>query len=274
MTNQERMPARTAALLATEDNSNGLPGVIPKLAHLLEHDRNTEIAYLCDQSAVQVSKLHPTEGPFCGYRNLQMLCLSLVLALPPTSPAREQLQRKLTIPQLQDLIEAAWAQGHNDTAREQLGGGIRGTAKHIGTPEVEALLLSLGVPCTGSAFKGPRSCSEVLDAVEAYFSASNPAKTGVHVTSRLPIFLQRPGHSVTIVGIQRTKSGKRALIVFDPAWSPPALLKNDVLTCAGCSGWSAKWALRRYRKSERHLQRWSAFEMLRVDLAPRVACWR
>jgi len=270
----ERIPPRIAALLATEDNTNALAGVIPKLGHLLEHNKTTEIAYLCDQSAVQVSKLQPTEGQFCGYRNIQMLCLTLGTTLEATSPARKQLGAKLTIPQLQDMIEAAWNRSYNVCGRVQLGGGIKGTAKYIGTSEVEALLLNLGVPCLGRAYKGASAWSEVLDFVEAYFSVGITAKMGVHVTSRPPIFLQRPKHSITVVGIERSSDGKRALLAFDPAWSPPALLRRDALACAECAGWKAKWALRQYRKTEGYLKRWQEFETVCVEQAPRVACWR
>lgn len=40
-----------------------------------------------------------------------------------------------TIFQLQDLIENAWDQGHNSHGRLETG-GIKGTRKFIGTPEV------------------------------------------------------------------------------------------------------------------------------------------
>lgn len=43
-----------------------------------------------------------------------------------------------TIFQIQGLIEAAWDQGINAQGRIETG-GIRGTRKYIGTPEVQAL---------------------------------------------------------------------------------------------------------------------------------------
>ncbi|KAK5683607.1 hypothetical protein LTS10_005140 [Elasticomyces elasticus] len=274
--------SRTAARLAAEDDSNSLSGVIPKLAHLLEHTKDLEVAYLCDQSAVQVSKLWGTVGQWCGYRNIQMLCLPLQSALPPSAPLRQKLKGgKSTVLELQAMIESAWDQGINPHGRTQLG-GIIGTTKYIGTSEAEALLLSLAIPCTGRKFEGKQAWSEVMDFVEEYYSAAMPSivkrkdNSGrVQITSRLPIFLQRPGHSVTVAGTARLESGKRYLLIFDPAWSPPAAFrKDDPLTCEECKGLSARWVLRQYMKSEGWLSKWKTFETLSVDLPPREACWR
>ncbi|KAK5746908.1 hypothetical protein LTR17_000539 [Elasticomyces elasticus] len=263
--------SRTAARLAAEDDSNSLSGVIPKLAHLLEHTKDLEVAYLCDQSAVQVFKLWGTEGQWCGYRNIQMLCLALQSALLSSTALRELLKdQKPTVPELQAIIESAWDQEINPHGRTQLG-GITGTTKYIGTSEAEALLLSLAIPCTGRKFEAKEAWSEVMDSVEEYYSAAMPSiaknkddATPVHITSRPPIFLQRPGHSVTVAGTARLKSGKRYLLIFDPAWSAPsAFRKDEPLTCEECKGLSARWVLRQYMKSERWL-----------NLPPREACWR
>ncbi|KAK3653092.1 hypothetical protein LTR22_011330 [Elasticomyces elasticus] len=273
---------KTAARLAAEDDSNSLSGVIPKLAHLLEHTKDLEVAYLCDQNAVQVSKLWGSEGQWCGYRNIQMLCLALQSALSPSAPLRQKLKGgKPTVPELQAMIEGAWDQGINPHGRTQLG-GVMGTTKYIGTSEAEALLLSLAIPCTGRKFDGNQAWSEVIDSVEEYYSAAMPSiakrkdNAGrVHITSRPSIFLQRPGHSVTVVGITRLESGKRYLLIFDPAWSAPASFrKDDLFTCEECKGLSARWVLRQYMKSESWLSKWKTFETLSVDLPSREACWR
>ncbi|KAK5745775.1 hypothetical protein LTR17_001277 [Elasticomyces elasticus] len=250
--------SRTAARLAAEDDSNTLSGVVPKLAHLLEHTRDLEVAYLCDQSAVQVSKLWATEGQWCGYRNIQMLCLALQSMLPPSAPLRQELKGgKPTVPELQAMIESAWDQGINVHGRTQLD-GIIGTTKYIGTSEAEALLLSLAIPCTGRKFEGKDAWSKLIGSVEEYYSAAMPptVKTKddaglVHITSRRPIFLQRPGHSVTIFGTARLESGRRYLLIFDPAWRAPASFrKDDPFTCEECKGFSARWTLGQYMKSE------------------------
>ncbi|KAK5135879.1 hypothetical protein LTR08_004528 [Meristemomyces frigidus] len=259
---ENRMPDRIASILAAEDTSNDLAGVIPKLAQLLQSDRDVEVAYMCTDSAVQVSK-YPDEGAhFCGYRNMQMMLLSFRWVGPGLSH-----QRKLTVPQLQDLIEDAWDRGYNAHGRVQTG-GIKDTRKHVGTSEAEAVLLSLDVPCTGTAFIGKEAWRELFDFVEGFYSQSLTAdmkvRRSMHQTNRPPIFLQRPNHSLTVVGIEKTKSGKRRLLTFDPAWQPPSAMREP-LPKEGLSRWSARQLLGRYRKSERYLKRYKQFETLIVD---------
>ena len=153
---EDRMPDRIASIITAEGTSNDLDGVITKLAQLLRNDRNLEVAYLCTDSAVQVNQL-PSEGAhFCGYRNMQMMLLAL-----RSTEDRLPYTRKLTIPQLQDLIEAAWTRGYNPHGRVQTG-GIRGTRRHVGTSEVQQqhhLYLSVMLTSTGgSVVIEPRHC--------------------------------------------------------------------------------------------------------------------
>jgi len=134
--------------------------------------------------------------------------------------------------------------------------------------QAEAVLLHLGVSCTGTAFEGRNACGELFDFVEAYFAdpgAPYP-KTGVHKTSHPPIFLQRPNHSITIVGIERLRSGKRRLLTFDPAYRPPSVMLKSHAD-GDSKGWAAQRALWRYRKVENSLKRFTMFETLTVDKA-------
>jgi hypothetical protein len=72
-------------------------------------------------------------GGFCGYRNIQMLT-SYILGVE--SQGYENFNAKIpTIFQIQDYIEHAWDLGINATGRIETG-GIRGTRKYIGTPDV------------------------------------------------------------------------------------------------------------------------------------------
>ena len=55
------------------------------------------------------------------------------------SKGHESLGDKIpTIFQIQDFIESAWDQGINSQGRLETG-GIRGTRKYIGTPEVHSV---------------------------------------------------------------------------------------------------------------------------------------
>jgi hypothetical protein len=75
----------------------------------------------------------PGEGAFTGYQNIQML-ISYVQAAQ--SEGFQHFQGRLpTVLRLQDLIEEAWDKGINSSGRIETG-GIRGTRKYIGTPEV------------------------------------------------------------------------------------------------------------------------------------------
>ncbi len=122
---EQRMPDHIARTIALEDDRNAITGVIPLLARLLSRDSDVDTAYLCTEHAVQVHKL-PDEGAhFCGYRNLQMLCLAIGLS-GYHHIGELDLRRKLSIAQLQDLIERAWDTGINAHGRVQTG-GIKGT---------------------------------------------------------------------------------------------------------------------------------------------------
>jgi zinc finger-containing ubiquitin peptidase 1 len=59
----------------------------------------------------------------------------------------EHVKRKLpSIFQIQDLIEEAWDMGINAQGRAETG-GIKGTRKYIGTPEVGPWSKPLSRPC-------------------------------------------------------------------------------------------------------------------------------
>lgn len=258
------MPDRIASIIAHEDKQNKLQGVIPKIAQLLEQENSIDTAYLCTPSAIQVFKLSNEGNHFCGYRNIQMLLLGA-----PTNAA-SRIPEAPTIPLMQELIETAWDAGFNSHGRTQTG-GIKGSRKRIGTSEAEALLLSLGIPCTGSFFSGKNAQMDLLNHVEKYFSAS-AAQIGtgfathakIRQTDRPPIFLQRPDHSITIVGLEKLNNAKRRLLVFDPAWNPPSAMRQaEPLELESRLARAA--ILWRYRKHTRYLRRFAAFETLIID---------
>jgi hypothetical protein len=41
-----------------------------------------------------------------------------------------------------------------------------------------------------------------------------------------PIYFQRPGHSMTIVGMERRSNGERVLLVFDPSFAVAETLRQ------------------------------------------------
>lgn len=262
------MPATLSNLLGREDDSNKIKGVVRTLANLLAADRNVEIVYLCNPETVQISKLRDEGNTFCGYRNLQMLLTSIVSSdstLDVTNP---------NVLDLQDMIERAWDKGLNAHGR-YLVGCLAGTRKYIGSSEVEAVLTSLDVACTGHAFAGKSAHIDLVDFVEGYFSADVGKETiaagsTVRLTSRHPIFLQRPGHSITIVGLERSVHGRRRILAFDPAWQPPSQISQSgrlsiVDTKRTGRGLRRTLLLGNYRKPSRYLRRFSSFEAVTVE---------
>jgi len=202
---------------------NEKPRPIPILADLSAHDPNVTIAYFCHKSVKHVHKVK-CDGNFCGYWNIQML-LSYRLARIE-DPAHSYLPLPNVL-EIQDTIEAAWDAGTCAFGRTETG-GIRNTRKWIGTHEAAAYFLHLGQPVTALSFrtssnpKAPAAHTQLLDYVEAYFLSDleYARKNGTsRLTQMAPIYFQRPGHSMTIVGMERRTDGERVLLVFDPSYA-------------------------------------------------------
>ncbi|KAF2217396.1 hypothetical protein CERZMDRAFT_104173 [Cercospora zeae-maydis SCOH1-5] len=261
---EDRMPERIAEIISGESDRNRVRNVVPTLAQYLLQHSDSGRTYLCTTKVVQICKLKSEGGHFCGYRNIQMLLSCLSLSTPSMRLSRPL--DECCIFDIQELIERAWDDGFNPHGRIATG-GIRGTRKHIGTPEAEALMLSLQIPCTGHVFAGREAWREVLDFVEKYFSSDTAGGAdwrSVRQTGLLPLFLQRPGHSMTIVGLHKAHGGGRSLLVFDPAWQAPSAMRNseDLNTQPP---WKRNWILKLYLKTEGYLKRFNGYEILEIQ---------
>lgn len=122
-------------LVRVENVANETRGVIPAIARLSLHDPSVDEAYLCHPCVRHIFKTF-REGGFCGYRNIQMLVSYI-------QGSRAQGWEKFgtrtpSIPWLQESIEQSWEMGFNSSGRIETG-GIKGTRKYIGTPEVVIL---------------------------------------------------------------------------------------------------------------------------------------
>ena len=119
-------------LVKVETVANETRDIIPVLAQLCQQDRSVQRAFLCHPNVQHVAKMS-REGGFCGYRNIQMM-ISFIQATE--SQGVEHFPGRIpSILRLQDLIESAWDKGINSSGRIETG-GIKGTRKYIGTPEV------------------------------------------------------------------------------------------------------------------------------------------
>lgn len=82
---------------------------------------------------------------------------------------------------------------------------------------------------------------------------------GVIQTTLPPIYLQHPGHSLTIVGLEVRKDDSMSLLVFDPAFnqSPGAERVGRRMTSHNPSG-----IMRAYRRDKKYLKKYSEYEIL------------
>lgn len=112
----------------------------------------------------------------------------------------------------------------------------------------------------------------LLDLVEAYFcSKSHTSADKVHMTLLPPIYLQQPGHSLTIVGLERRKDGSRNLIVLDPSFGPSATVQELAMNKRPRSFWNEQTVermLKPYRRGEVQLGKFDSFETLRIIAPP------
>ncbi|KAJ9142620.1 Zinc finger with UFM1-specific peptidase domain protein [Pleurostoma richardsiae] len=241
-------------------------GIIPVLRQLLEQSPTTMYAYLCHPCVKHISKLK-REGGFCGYRNIQMMS-SYILGVD--FKGVEHFQGHVpSIFDIQNFIEEAWDRGINSQGRVETG-GIRGTRKYIGTPEAQAMFVSLQIPCDAQGFKDKepgKSEERLLQYIEHYFQSAvfNP-EAKVRTTTLPPIYFQHAGHSMTIVGLERMANGDLNLLVFDPMFhDAPSITK---LVGSSFRAKSAESALKPYRRGNKYLRKYREFEVLRLRPGP------
>ncbi|EJT76263.1 hypothetical protein GGTG_06185 [Gaeumannomyces tritici R3-111a-1] len=236
-------------------------GILTVLEQLLEQSPTTRYAYLCHPGVQHISKLKK-EGGFCGYRNIQMLVSFIMSSGHIGAHHFEQLP---SVFKLQDWIEDAWDQGINAHARIETG-GIRMTRKYIGTPEAQAVFGVLQIPCESHGFKNRepgRSESRLLAEVERYFETPSydPAYK-VRRTNMPPLYFQHAGHSMTIVGIERTKESEVNLLVFDPMFRDSSAIVK--LVGREFDHRFPDLALKPYRRGHKYLKKYEAFEILKL----------
>ncbi len=136
--------------------------------------------------------------------------------------------------------------------------------------QAQALFRSLGIKCRVDVFqsgRGTNAYESLLVFVEQYFSAPTsipPAENDPKIqnTRHPPIYLQCPGHSMTIIGLEIRTNGSRNLLVFDPAYQPSIGMKY--LLSENLEIPKPGWILGRYRPGARQLRKLEGFEALRL----------
>ncbi|GAA5936927.1 uncharacterized protein JCM15063_000101 [Sporobolomyces koalae] len=250
--------------VGTKAEVRGTPSLLPLLRRALNksHDSahgRTVLAYLVSDHTQHVSTKLGDWGWGCGYKNLQMLFSSLrhlpqyrqhlarfvslvssssnrSLVSPPSNRLEEIPIP--TIPELQHLLEQAWAAGYDQEGARHFNYKLRGSKRWIGTTEAYTALTFLGIRARIVDFPKPklkpvdsgvvRERSEthatLIKWLISYFSTPIPPDTSsrdstspedahekllsspVRYVSRTkqPIYLQHQGHSRTIVGIEKS----------------------------------------------------------------------
>lgn len=134
------------------------------------------------------------------------------------------------------------------------------------TRQAQAFFLSSEINCAVQQFSDNKEHKieahvTLLNAIECYF-AQAAVKDGSNVYKTLlpPIYLQQPGHSITIIGFERRRDGICNLVVLDPMYSSsPAMHK--LLGRKNIHS-ARPEVLHAYRRGPRQLRKHAAFEIL------------
>ncbi|KAL7276514.1 hypothetical protein RUND412_000505 [Rhizina undulata] len=245
--------------------SNETSDLIPVLELLCEKDPTVAQVWFCHPGVKHVGKQIRGEGGFCGYRNIQMMISYVQAAFPRGSHPFEG--RIPTIIKLQDLIEEGWDQGINPSARVETG-GVKGTRKYIGTSEAQTVFFRVGIDCDAKVFprdENYQTQDDLLAFVEDYFSSGAPTDgppEKINRTLKAPLYFQHAGHSMTIVGIERSVHGSVNLLVFDPFFRPSRVIKDLVGERRVSRRLDIGLVLKAYRRKLSYLRKYKEFELI------------
>ncbi|KAH9998137.1 peptidase family C78-domain-containing protein [Russula compacta] len=203
--------------LESEPPPNYTPGLIPLLRKVLlkSVERGaTRRAVLCYERVVHIYHEMWDAGWGCGGSAYDTRLFSLLSN--PTPPS---------VNNLKVWIEEAWQSGLDPEGARGLKGKLVGHKKWIGT----TAFTYRGIPSQLADFDTPDgNVTPLLDWIKSYFDTqTRDHPTSVHerlrgatpvvISDRMPLILQRPGHSHTIVGYEITRDGGTTLLAFDPS---------------------------------------------------------
>lgn len=188
----------------------------------------------------------------CGFRNIQMMCSALLNGSSYRNLlATVDMSEVPSIPEIAARIEQAWQKGFDPEGASRFGGKLVDKEVWIGATEVYVLLRSLNIPAFVKDFETPNNVFRqqmfewIFDHFENWCKGEMcPFHRKGFRNSRKPLFVpplfcQWPGHSLTIVGAEKARSGRVALLILDPVrgfyqslvenrFSRSTLLRRDV----------------------------------------------
>jgi hypothetical protein len=122
-----------------------------------------------------------------------------------------------------------------------------------------------------TAFKNPsepgKSQALLLQEVESYFASGtlDPTKR-VRCTNLPPIYFQHRGHSMTIVGFEKREDGRKRLLVFDPSFKDPWVVRKLIgkdFRGRTLVQFHVSVSLNAYRRGIKYLRKFEGFEIMR-----------
>lgn len=166
----------------------------------------------------------------CGFRNIQMLCSTLLNDdAHRRLLANAHISEVPSIPEIAARIEQAWQKGFDPEGASRFGGKLVDKEVWIGATEVYVLLRSINIPAFVQDFETPDDYfkNQMFEWIFDHFEnwcKRQPCpfhQKGFRLLKKTsfipPLFCQWPGHSLTIAGAERTRSGQIVLLVLDPA---------------------------------------------------------
>lgn len=166
----------------------------------------------------------------CGYRNIQMLCSALFYDPNAASALREAgILEVPSIPEIAGRIEKAWEKGFDPDGAASFGRSLTGREVWIGATEAYVFFRSINVNAFITDFETPteKEKGDMFEWILKHFDQyCNGRSCSIHEKGMLspgkaaivaPIFCQWQGHSLTIIGAEKTRSGDVLLVVLDPS---------------------------------------------------------
>jgi hypothetical protein len=185
---------------------------------------------LCCPEGVLPRQLHSWD---CGYANVAALLRTLEQRGVLPAEGAAAAGGRLTA--IQQLVEAGWADGLDARSAADYGGRLLGRAGRsgwLGAPEAFVLLLRLRLRAFVVEVVDRTGAGRAVHAVAAaYFASADEGGAGAGAAKRTraerwctahpPLYLQRDGHSQTILGVLTAPD---CVLVRDPQ-DPPARVR-------------------------------------------------
>ena len=194
---------------------------------------------LAHGATVYVPQTNQWECGYCNFRMLLSALSAIFLSFPSSSSSSSFSPLPSPSPRstsaVQKLLEDSWRDGSDPSACRYFSSalvGKQGESGYTGAADFCCLLRHLGVSCNVETFG---NVPDLLHFCRDYFTDTSTAlMSGSPVLQRSvpPLFLQREGHSRTIVGVSYAPADNVVrLVLFDPRApdAPVVVMGEDVL---------------------------------------------